>query len=135
MGQITTEFSKSVEQYIVSMRNVRIEMESVLERYNSVSTRIEDKLGQVESELKTTIEQLGSNVDEKSKAILEGHNTLSSKIEEQCGIINEELKADTNKISSEIASSKADNKESARKMNDKIDSVVLQILNAIRRLT
>lgn len=130
MGQITTEFSKSVEQYIVSMRNVRIEMEAVLERYNSVSTRIEDKLGQVESELKTTIEQLGSSVDENSKVILEGHNTLSSKIEEQCGIINEELKADTNKISSEIASSKADNKESAKKMNDKIDSVVLQILNA-----
>lgn len=130
MGQITTEFSKSVEQYIVSMRNVRIEMEAVLERYNSVSTRIEDKLGLVESELKATIDQLSSNVDEKSKEILEGHNTLSSKIEEQCGKINADLKTGTNKISSEIVSSNADNKELAKKMNEKIDSVVLQILNA-----
>lgn len=130
MGQITTEFSKSVEQYIVSMRNVRIEMDSILERYNSVSTRIEDKLGQVESELKATIGQLSSNVDEKSKEILEGHNTLSSKIEEQCGQINADLKTGTNKISSEIVSSNADNKELAKKMNEKIDSVLLQVLNA-----
>lgn len=130
MEQITTEFSKSVEQYIVSMRNVRIEMDSILERYNSVSTRIEDKLGQVESELKATIGQLSSNVDEKSKEILEGHNTLSSKIEEQCGQINADLKTGTNKISSEIVSSNADNKELAKKMNEKIDSVLLQVLNA-----
>ena len=44
LQELATEFSKSVEQYIVSMRNVKDELESILEKYYSLTTRIEDKL-------------------------------------------------------------------------------------------
>ena len=130
MGQITTEFSKSVEQYIVSMRNVRIEMESILEKYNSVSTRVEEKLGQVEVELKATIDKIGSDVDEKSNAILESCEMHSSKIEEDIEKAKAELKADAKKISSEIASSSTANKEYAKNLSDKMESAVTELLSA-----
>ena len=130
MGQITTEFSKSVEQYIVSMRNVRIEMESILERYNSVSTRIEEKLDQVETELKSSIEKLDSNIEEKSKTLLDSYSSHSSNINEHIDNIKTELNASTNRITSDIASSSASNKQFAKNLDDKMDSVLSQLLDA-----
>ena len=130
MGQITTEFSKSVEQYIISMRNVRIEMESILERYNSVSTRIEEKLDQVETELKSSIEKLDSNIEEKSKTLLDSYSSHSSNINEHIDNIKTELNAGTSRLASDIASSSASNKQFAKNLNDKMDSVLSQLLDA-----
>lgn len=130
MGQITTEFSKSVEQYIVSMRNVKTEMDSILERYNSASDRVEEKMGQLEVELKTVIDKLSTKIDEKSNTILDKCNTHATGITDVIDKAKNELKENANKISSEIASSSSANKESAKRINDKIDSVLTQLLDA-----
>ena len=130
LNQVATEFSRSVEQYIVSMRNVKNDMESILERYNTASSRVEEKMTQLETEIKTSIDKFETDLNEKSNAILNSNNTIISKIGEQIESVNSELQAKTDKISSEISSSSAANKDSAKNINDKIDFVASQLLEA-----
>lgn len=82
LTQITTEFSKSVEQYIGSMREVKGEMESILDRYGSLSTQIEDKLSEVKTSIESSIIRLGKDVETSKKAIIEQGQKTGDKIDE-----------------------------------------------------
>lgn len=81
LTQIATEFSKSVEQYIVSMRNVKDELESILEKYYSLTTRIEDKLAEVQSRIESALDDLGRAVDTNTQATTALGQKLESKID------------------------------------------------------
>jgi chaperonin cofactor prefoldin len=81
LTQIATEFSKSVEQYIVSMRNVKDELESILEKYYSLTTRIEDKLAEVQSRIESALDHLGRAVDTNTQATISLGQKLESKID------------------------------------------------------
>ena len=82
LTQITTEFSKSVEQYIGSMREVKGEMESILDRYGSLSTQIEDKLSEVKTSIESSIIRLGKDVETSKKAIIEQGQKTGDRIDE-----------------------------------------------------
>ena len=80
MAQIATDFSKSVDQYIDSMKTVRAEMESLLEKYNYLTTRIEDVLKEVQGSIESALAHFSRAVDANTQATVALGQNLESQI-------------------------------------------------------
>ena len=80
MTQIATDFSKSVDQYIDSMKTVRVEMESLLEKYNYLTTRIEDILKEVQGSIESALAHFSRAVDANTQATVALGQNLESQI-------------------------------------------------------
>ena len=80
MTQIATDFSQSVDQYIDSMKTVRVEMESLLEKYNYLTTRIEDVLKEVQGSIESALAHFSRAVDANTQATVALGQNLESQI-------------------------------------------------------
>ena len=80
MTQIATNFSKSVDQYIDSMKTVKAEMESLLEKYNNLTTRIEDVLREVQGSIESALAHFSRAVDSNTQATVALGENLESQI-------------------------------------------------------
>ena len=80
MTQIATDFSQSVDQYIDSMKTVRVEMESLLEKYNYLTTRIEDILKEVQGSIESALAHFSRAVDANTQATVALGQNLESQI-------------------------------------------------------
>ena len=80
MTQIATDFSQSVDQYIDSMKTVRVEMESLLEKYNYLTTRIEDVLKEVQGSIESALAHFSRTVDANTQATVALGQNLESQI-------------------------------------------------------
>ena len=80
MTQIATNFSKSVDQYIDSMKTVKAEMESLLENYNNLTTRIEDVLREVQGSIESALAHFSRAVDSNTQATVALGENLESQI-------------------------------------------------------
>ena len=80
MTQIATDFSQSIDQYIDSMKTVRVEMESLLEKYNYLTTRIEDILKEVQGSIESALAHFSRAVDANTQATVALGQNLESQI-------------------------------------------------------
>ena len=80
MTQIATDFSKSVDQYVDSMKNVRMEMEALLEKYNHLTTRIEDVLREVQGSIESALAHFSRAVDANTQTTVALGQNLESQI-------------------------------------------------------
>ena len=80
MTQIATDFSKSADQYIDSMKIVKTEMESLFEKYNNLTIRIEDVLKEVQGSIESALAHFSRAVDSNTQATVALGQNLESQI-------------------------------------------------------
>ena len=80
MTQIATDFSKSADQYIDSMKRVKTEMESLFEKYNNLTIRIEDVLKEVQGSIESALAHFSRAVDSNTQATVALGQNLESQI-------------------------------------------------------
>ena len=80
MTHIATDFSNSVNQYVDSMNNVKMEMESLLEKYNNLTDRIEKVLVELQGSIESALAHFSRTVDANTQATVSIGQNLESKI-------------------------------------------------------